>query len=141
MHRASWIGYAISNHLLKDYSASLRILEEFRNTLQVQNQSPDFEYSELLLYQNMVMREAGQLDEALEHIDTYKKFVCDKVSTLEIKSELYMLKGDKDSAAKILRDLIQHNPENKMYYLKLEEAMELTSADDKLNLYKEFTEK
>lgn len=58
-----------------------------------------------------------------------------------ISGELYMLKGDKDSVAKILRDLIQHNPENKMYYLKLEEAMELTSADDKLNLYKEFTEK
>ena len=33
--RASWIGYAMAYHLLKDYDMALRILEEFRNTQQV----------------------------------------------------------------------------------------------------------
>lgn len=33
--RASWIGYAMSFHLLQDYDTALKILEEFRKTVQV----------------------------------------------------------------------------------------------------------
>ena len=33
--RASWIGYAISYHLLKDYNMAFTILEEFRKTQNV----------------------------------------------------------------------------------------------------------
>ena len=33
--RASWIGYAISWHLLKDYEMALAVIEEFRKTLTV----------------------------------------------------------------------------------------------------------
>ena len=30
--RASWIGYAMAFHMLKDYEMALRILEEYRKT-------------------------------------------------------------------------------------------------------------
>ena len=33
--RASWIGFAMSYHLLHDYDMALKILEEFRKTQQV----------------------------------------------------------------------------------------------------------
>ena len=33
--RASWIGFAMSYHLLDDHEMALRILEEFRKTQQV----------------------------------------------------------------------------------------------------------
>lgn len=33
--RASWIGYAISYHLLKDYDMAFTILEDFRKTQHV----------------------------------------------------------------------------------------------------------
>jgi hypothetical protein len=33
--RASWIGFAMSYHLLQDYDMALKILEEFRKTQQV----------------------------------------------------------------------------------------------------------
>ncbi len=33
--RASWIGFAMSHHLLSDYDMALKILEEFRKTQQV----------------------------------------------------------------------------------------------------------
>ena len=33
--RASWIGVAMSYHLLRDYEKALQILEEFRKTQQV----------------------------------------------------------------------------------------------------------
>ena len=35
--RASWIGFAMSYHLLQDYDMALKILEEFRKTQQVRN--------------------------------------------------------------------------------------------------------
>ena len=44
----------MSYHLLKDYDMALKILEEFRKTQK--KTSYDYEYSELLMYQNMVIR-------------------------------------------------------------------------------------
>lgn len=48
----------------------------------------DYEYSELILYQNQVMREADQFQESLEHIETYEKQICDKLLVEEIKGKL-----------------------------------------------------
>lgn len=45
----------------------------------------DYEYSELLLYQNQVLREAGLYREALEHLCTYEKQICDKLAVEETK--------------------------------------------------------
>jgi len=137
-HRASWIGYAMSNHLLKDYPAALKILEEFRKTLGNQR---DFEYSELLMYQNMVMREAGQLQEAYDHINEYKQYICDKVVSLEIRGDILLSLDRHSEAEKYFRLLIDHNHENKGYYIKLEEALKITSVEEKLQLYEEYSKK
>lgn len=48
----------------------------------------DYEYSELLLYQNQVLREAGLYKEALEHLCTYEKQICDKLAVEETKGNL-----------------------------------------------------
>uniref|UniRef100_A0A2P2HYW5 N-alpha-acetyltransferase 15, NatA auxiliary subunit-like n=1 Tax=Hirondellea gigas TaxID=1518452 RepID=A0A2P2HYW5_9CRUS len=138
-HRASWIGYAMSFHLLKDYSSALKIIEEFRKTMQ--KNTYDYEYSELLLYQNMVMREAGLYEEALQHLNTYKTHICDKVTSMELRGELYLRLDQPKEAEKFYRTLIKRNPENMSYYLKLEEALQLTTVDQKLALYKEYTSK
>lgn len=47
----------------------------------------DYEYSELILYQNQVMREADLFQESLEHIETYEKQICDKLIVEEIKGK------------------------------------------------------
>lgn len=47
----------------------------------------DYEYSELLLYQNQVLREAGLYKEALEHLSTYEKQICDKLAVEETRGE------------------------------------------------------
>ncbi|XP_073068662.1 N-alpha-acetyltransferase 16, NatA auxiliary subunit isoform X4 [Manis javanica] len=93
--RASWIGYAIAYHLLKDYDMALKLLEEFRQTQQVPPNKIDYEYSELILYQNQVMREADLFQESLDHIETYEKQICDKLLVEEIKGEKFRELMDK----------------------------------------------
>lgn len=51
----------------------------------------DYEYSELILYQNQVMREADLFQESLEHIETYEKQICDKLVVEEIKGKSVFL--------------------------------------------------
>lgn len=43
----------------------------------------DYEHSELLLYQNMVIQESGECEQALKHLDKYCDQICDKVTVKE----------------------------------------------------------
>ena len=45
----------------------------------------DYEHSEMLLYQNQVMVEAGMYKEALEHLKTFNDQICDRLSVQETK--------------------------------------------------------
>uniref|UniRef100_A0A4W3JXP8 N-alpha-acetyltransferase 15, NatA auxiliary subunit a n=1 Tax=Callorhinchus milii TaxID=7868 RepID=A0A4W3JXP8_CALMI len=85
--RASWIGYAIAYHLLEDYDMASKILEEFRKTQQASPDKIDYEYSELLLYQNQVLREGGMYKEALDHLDNHDKQICDKLAVEECRGK------------------------------------------------------
>ncbi|KAI4581314.1 N-alpha-acetyltransferase 16, NatA auxiliary subunit isoform X2 [Ovis aries] len=124
--RASWIGYAIAHHLLKDYEMALKLLEEFRQTQQVPPSKVDYEYSELILYQNQVMREADLFQESLEHIETYEKQVCDKLLVEEIKGEMLLKLGRLKEASEVFKNLIDRNAENWCYYEGLEKALQLS---------------
>lgn len=50
----------------------------------------DYEYSELLLYQNQVLREAGLHKEALDHLNSYEKQICDKLAVEETRGWLIL---------------------------------------------------
>lgn len=151
--RASWIGFAMAYHLLKDYDTAAAILEEFRKTTATQNQKPihnssspigknateAYENSELLLYQVMVMKEAGKFSEALAHLDKYgDSDICDKLAVQEYRSELLIIISKLKEARKTIQDnLIARNPENSNYYNLLEQAMDLKSEqeNERLKLY------
>ncbi|XP_036878855.1 N-alpha-acetyltransferase 16, NatA auxiliary subunit isoform X3 [Manis javanica] len=124
--RASWIGYAIAYHLLKDYDMALKLLEEFRQTQQVPPNKIDYEYSELILYQNQVMREADLFQESLDHIETYEKQICDKLLVEEIKGEMLLKLGRLKEASEVFKNLIDRNAENWCYYEGLEKALQLS---------------
>ncbi|KAH7969431.1 hypothetical protein HPB52_017996 [Rhipicephalus sanguineus] len=83
----------------------------------------DYEHSELLLYQNMVMREAGELDEALGHLARNEEQICDKLSVLETRANLLMQVGQYPAAESIYRELLNRNPENHEYYHGLLKAL------------------
>lgn len=135
--RASWIGFGMAYHLLQDYDTALRILEEFRKT---QLSSFDYEHSELLLYQNMVIQESGALKEALDHLTRYSDQICDKLSIKETLGKLNLELKRYKEAELYYKDLLMRNPENTTYYAKLQEAEQLTTASEKLNMFSEFQE-
>ncbi|XP_069882782.1 N-alpha-acetyltransferase 16, NatA auxiliary subunit isoform X1 [Dipodomys merriami] len=138
--RASWIGYAIAYHLLKDYDMALKLLEEFRQTQQVPVNKLDYEYSELILYQNQVMREADLFQESLEHIQTYEKQICDKLSVGEIKGEILLRLGRLKEASEVFKNLIDRNAENWCYYEGLEKALQLSTLEERLQIYEEISQ-
>ncbi|OWF46600.1 N-alpha-acetyltransferase 15, NatA auxiliary subunit-like [Mizuhopecten yessoensis] len=131
--RASWIGYAMSYHLLKDYDMAFSIIEEFRKT---QMPKPlDYEHSELLMYQNLVLRESGLNSEAFSHLEKYEKQIVDKLAVQEIRGELYQKLGRHEESAEVYRDLIKRNPENWGHYKMHEEAAKPKSVEERLQLY------
>jgi len=51
----------------------------------------DYEHSEMLLYQNMVMADAGLEQEALQHLSSYDRQILDKLAVQEIKGTLRLI--------------------------------------------------
>lgn len=132
--RASWIGFAMSYHLLGDYEMANSILETFRRSQLVnpnnKNTILDYEHSELLLYQNQVIAEAGRCEDAVKHLEMFSDQIMDKLAVKETSGE-YMIKlGRFSEAIKIFGNLIHRNPENTLYYVKLIESKQLT--EDKI---------
>ncbi|RNA23874.1 N-alpha-acetyltransferase auxiliary subunit [Brachionus plicatilis] len=136
--RVSWIGYAMSYHLLKDHSIANNILEEFNKT---QPKTIDFEMSELLLYQNKIYQEAKLFEKSIKHLDDNKNFILDKLCLLEKKAFALTNLNKNEEAAKIYEQLIERNPDNLIYYQNLEASLNLNSIDEKLNFYAKLSEK
>lgn len=133
--RASWIGYAMSYHLLEDYKNAKTILQTF---LDQQGGSYDYEHSELLLYQNMIIRESGETQEALNHLLNCREEIVDKMTVHELLADLYLQLGKHKEAVTCYKNLIIRNPENTLYYKKLIEARQLTSANTILSFYADY---
>ncbi|XP_075234659.1 N-alpha-acetyltransferase 15/16 [Lycorma delicatula] len=137
--RASWIGFAMAYHLLKDYEMALKILDSFRKTL-VSNVF-DYEHSELLLYQNMVIQESGALEDALKHLEQFHTQICDKLSVDETWANLYLKLGRHSDACEKYRQLLQRNPENTGYYMRLMESLQLETDEQRRVLLAEYRDK
>lgn len=140
--RQSWIGYSISYYLLNNYDMAFTVMEEFRKTLFQDNQPKmDLEHSEMLFYQNMILREQGKDKEALEHLEKFENFMTDKLKVQEIKGTLYLSLGHVKDAEKLYRELVKRNPENRIYYEGIEKCQATESPNgtindaDKLALY------
>lgn len=134
---ASWIGFAMSYHLLGDFETANSILETFRQS-QTLIETYDYKHSELLLYQNQILQESGNLEKALTHIQEFQSQIVDKLAVKEIMGELCLKLLRHDEAIPIYRDLIKRNPENTLYYRKYLEAKCVTNSEEIVDLYRQF---
>ncbi|XP_033829378.1 N-alpha-acetyltransferase 15, NatA auxiliary subunit-like [Periophthalmus magnuspinnatus] len=135
--RASWIGYAVAYHLLEDFEMAAKIVEEFRKTQQTSPDKVDYEYSELLLYQNQVLREAGLHKEALDHLNNYEKQICDKLAVEETRGELLLKLDRPEEALEVYSRLQERNPENWAYYQGIEKSLNPGSVEERFKIYEE----
>lgn len=130
--RQSWIGYSISYYLLGEHDMAFTVMEEFRKTLFQDNQTKmDIEHSEMLFYQNMILREQGKDKESMEHLEKYEKFMTDKLKVQEIKATQHLKLNNPKAAEKLYRELVKRNPENHLYYEGIEKS--LTAASGQLD--------
>lgn len=153
--RISWLSFAAAYHLLNDHQTAAKILDEFRGTQKQQKDSQashaenkkepiDYEQSELLLYEVMILSEAGNHKEGLEFLNKHSSQICDRLAVLEYKAQLLLALGRNPEAANLIQDqLIARNQENYSYYKQLEQALKLNPQDEdsRLNLYQNIQKK
>ncbi|BHF60446.1 N-alpha-acetyltransferase 15, NatA auxiliary subunit [Sparganum proliferum] len=113
--KASWVGYAVIQHFLGNLDAAANVVNEF---LKVQTgiEPYNYEHSELLLYYVTILIESERFDEALSFMESCTKDVVDHVTYLETHADLLFKLGRGKEAEKDVWDLLERNPENKLYY-------------------------
>lgn len=130
---ASWIGFAMSYHLLGDYETANNILETFRSSQTVETY--DYKHSELLLYQNQVIQESGNYEKALQHLKKYQTQILDTLAVKETMGELCLKLNRHEEAVLIYRDLIKRNPENIAYYQQYLKALKANEQSEIVEAY------
>eukprot|EP00039_Didymoeca_costata_P007273 m.97972 g.97972 ORF g.97972 m.97972 type:complete len:837 (+) comp13620_c0_seq3:102-2612(+) len=139
--RQSWIGYAISLHLQKQYDEAVRVLTEYEGTQSKIDQKVnerDFEAGELVLYKAKILADGGKLQDALDYIFKNRKRVCDERGMDHMVAEIHLNLGQVDKAEEMYRELLQQNPENENYYYALEKCLKIdgsTPPEKRLELY------
>nr|CAD2177073.1 unnamed protein product [Meloidogyne enterolobii] len=136
--KMSWIGYASAYHLLKEYDVALYILGEFKKN----NRAPakiDIESSEIILYEIMILTEAGRFGEALARLEENSTSILDRLAYFEIRASLLINLERFEDAERVYWTLIDRNPDNIFYYKQIEKCRKLDNTQqnnqDLITLY------
>lgn len=144
--RQNWTGYAVAYHLAGNLSKAEELLTSYEDTLKGTPSRTDIEDSEARLYKNTVIAEQGDLQRALDHLESISKRNLDRTAVMEMRAD-YLLRLDKKAEAeKAYRALIERNNEYRLYYEQLEKALGLDRSKPEnlgalADLYKSFAEK
>eukprot|EP00405_Crypthecodinium_cohnii_P051661 CAMPEP_0206599610 /NCGR_PEP_ID=MMETSP0325_2-20121206/45276_1 /ASSEMBLY_ACC=CAM_ASM_000347 /TAXON_ID=2866 /ORGANISM="Crypthecodinium cohnii, Strain Seligo" /LENGTH=934 /DNA_ID=CAMNT_0054110703 /DNA_START=36 /DNA_END=2840 /DNA_ORIENTATION=- len=114
--RLNWIGYAIAEHLCKQYEFAWSCLDNYEQTFKDEDAMP-YDKSELYMYKASLMEEGGKFEEALQCLQTHDKSIVDRLGAEEAKGRLLMFLGRFSEAEEIYRKLIKKNSENHTYIL------------------------
>ncbi|KAK9474672.1 NMDA receptor-regulated protein 1-domain-containing protein [Dipodascopsis tothii] len=123
--RSNWTSLAIAYYMVGNYAQAEAILTKFEETLpdEPPKEDAELENSELLLYKNLVIYEAGDVARALEHLDKAEGQILDKLSVLEYRAKYLAALGRTDEAVKAWSVLVKRNPNSRAYYAGLEAAL------------------
>eukprot|EP00471_Norrisiella_sphaerica_P001837 CAMPEP_0184490590 /NCGR_PEP_ID=MMETSP0113_2-20130426/18271_1 /TAXON_ID=91329 /ORGANISM="Norrisiella sphaerica, Strain BC52" /LENGTH=888 /DNA_ID=CAMNT_0026874535 /DNA_START=83 /DNA_END=2749 /DNA_ORIENTATION=+ len=122
--KINWIGYAVGNHMAKDYQKCLHILDTFIKTLD-KDKVWDYQDSEMFLYRNQILEESGDLMGALKDLDEIENDARDKQHIWFRRATIQAGMGDLASAEAGFRKLLEVNNENHAYHKGLQQAMGL----------------
>ena len=74
--KGHWLGFAIAHHLNGNHALAVQILEAFEQTQEGVPDNEQYEQSEMVMYKAMILREGGELEQALELLQTHKVSLC-----------------------------------------------------------------
>ncbi|KAL3464710.1 NMDA receptor-regulated protein 1-domain-containing protein [Aspergillus heterothallicus] len=141
--RQNWTALAIAHHLSGDLEEAEKVLTTYEETLKTPPPLSDMEHSEATLYKNMVIAESGNLEKALDHLESVGHRISDVLAVMEMKADYLLRLGKKEEAAAAYTALLERNSENSLYYDGLIKAKDISSDDHKAlkELYDSWAEK
>ncbi|EUB57235.1 NMDA receptor-regulated protein [Echinococcus granulosus] len=113
--KASWVGYAIVQHLRGNLDTAATVIHEFLK-VQTAVEPYNYEHSELLMYYISILKESSKYEEALDFMDLHTTEIVDNVSYLETYADLLLQLGRVDDAENIVWQLLERNPDCNSYY-------------------------
>lgn len=128
--RQNWTALAVAYHLAGDLKEAENILNTYEGTLKSPPPKSDIEHSEACLYKNMVIAESGDIERALEHLESIMKSNLDRSAVMEMRAEHLLKLGRREDAEKAYRALLDRNNEYRKYYEGLEQALGLDRSSE-----------
>ena len=107
------------------------VLTTYEETLKNPPAKTDLENSEAVMYKNSVIAEQGDIQKALDHLESAGKHNLDRLALLELRAKYLLQLERKEEAAEAYRALIDRNSEYKLYYDGLTTALGLKPTDHK----------
>jgi peptide alpha-N-acetyltransferase len=129
--RQNWTALAIAHHLAGNLTEAENILNTYEETLKTPPPRTDMEHSEAVLYKNTIIAETGNIERALEHLETVGKRCSDILAVMEMRADYFLRLGRKADAEAAYAALLERNPENSNYYDDLIEAKGISDSDSK----------
>lgn len=145
-YRLNWTALAVALHLSGDLKGAENVLHKYEETLKQAPPRSDIEHSEAILYKNTIIAEEGNLEKALEHLESIERIVSDRTAVMELKADYLLRLKKREEAEKAYRALLERNQEYRAYYEGLEKALELDreNPDDQpklLEMYESYAAK
>lgn len=141
--RQNWTALAIAYHLEGNLQQAESILTTYEKSVTAPPSKADFENSEAVLYKNSIIAETGDIERALDHLETDAKFSLDRLAVMELRAKYLTQLGRKEEAAKAYRALLDRNPEHPAYYKALTDVLGIAGDDEAAlkEIYDEYSEK
>lgn len=131
-YRTNWNGLASAQFLAGDYKAAENTLSKFEKALNQPLPKTDLENTEMTLFKNVAIYKTGDVERALKDLEEISDKVCDFLSVMEYRAKYLLELGRKKEAEREYRALIKRNPDNREYFAKLEECLEIDPTNVKL---------
>jgi len=110
-NRNNWIGFAIAHHLVGNYQMAIDIIEKYFSTLEGEREA-NYEDSEIHLYQNQLLEEAGDIEKALQHLEDNKSQITDTLYWRQKKGQFLLQLERYDEAKAVFEELLEINFDN-----------------------------
>ncbi len=86
--KGHWLGFAIAHHLNGNHALAVQILDSFEETQEEVPDNEQYEQSEMVMYKAMILKEGGQLEQALDLLQSNK--VCPRNACHTMSMALHM---------------------------------------------------